>query len=98
MEFLTIDYIKSHSRICCDCEDDVLDLYGDSAETTILQLLGRTLDDLMESNNGEVPSPVIHAALMLTENSYLHRSPSESYNMSLVPYGIDVLLKPYMVL
>jgi len=98
MEYLTLDYIKSHSRICCDCEDDLLDLYGESAEKTVLNLLGRTLDDLKASNDGEVPAPVIHATLLLTENSVRHRSPSEQINLSLVPYNIDMMIKPYMVL
>ena len=31
MEYLTLEYIKQHSRIDFDCEDDLLELYGSSA-------------------------------------------------------------------
>jgi hypothetical protein len=98
MEYLTLDYIKSHSRVCCDCEDDLLDLYGEAAEQTIINLLGRTLDDLKAANNDEVPAPVIHATLLITESMYQHRAPTEQINLSVVPYGIDMMLKPYIVL
>lgn len=98
MKFLTLDYIKRHSRIDYDCEDAELELYGAAAEDTVLSILNRSLFDLKEACGGEVPAPVRQAALMLTDNSYQHRSPSEVSNLSVVPYGIDMLLKPYIIL
>jgi len=98
MEYLTIDYIKKHSRVCCDCEDDVIDLYGTSAEDSVLDLLGCTLDELKAAHGGEVPAKVIHATLLLTDNFYQHRSPTEQVTLSTVPYGFDMMLKPYMIL
>ena len=35
MKYLTTDYIRQHSRIDFDCEDDVLELYGEDAEETV---------------------------------------------------------------
>lgn len=98
MKWLTIEYVKQHSRIDYDCEDGLIQLYIESAEETVLQYLGRTYDDLVE-NYGAVPANIIHASLLLTAISYNNREPASGQNMSAIPYGnIDLLLKPYMVL
>lgn len=97
MKFLNIDYIKQHSRICSDCEDGLLELYGESAEDTLLNYLGRTYEDIMEEYD-EVPAPLRQAALMLVDVSYTYRSPVTPANMSVVPYTFDPLVKPYMKL
>lgn len=98
MKWLTIDAIKQHSRIDFDCEDSVLELYGESAEDTILQWCNRTYDDLVEVY-GHIPAPLRHASLLLVNLSYEQRSPVSAQNQTVVPYGnIDILIKPYMVL
>jgi uncharacterized phage protein (predicted DNA packaging) len=97
MRWLDLEYIKAHSRIDYDCEDDLLELYADSAEETVLNLLGRSYDNLMEEC-GEVPAPVKQAALMLVDLSYKERSPISPQQLYAVPYTVDVLIKPYMVL
>ncbi|MBQ4388018.1 MAG: phage gp6-like head-tail connector protein [Prevotella sp.] len=101
MKWLKISYIKQHSRIDFDCEDDLLELYGDSAEETVAQLLnrGRTVDECAESltaDYGKVPAAVIQATLMLVDVSYNHRAPISPVNMSMVPYTFDLLINPYM--
>ena len=97
MKYLTLEMIKSHSRIQFDCEDDLLQLYAESAEDTVLNMLNRSYDDLV-SAYGEVPKPVIQATLMLVDNSYINRSPVSPQQLYQVPYTIDVLLKPYIIL
>ena len=92
-----MEYIKAHSRIDYDCEDDLLELYADSAEETVLNMLGRSFEDLLEEC-GEVPAPVKQAALMLVDLSYKERSPISPQQLYAVPYTVDVLIKPYMVL
>ncbi len=92
-----MEYIKAHSRIDYDCEDDLLELYADSAEETVLNMLGRTYENLIEEC-GEVPAPVKQAALMLVDLSYKERSPISPQQLYAVPYTVDVLIKPYMVL
>lgn len=101
MEFLTIDYIKQHSRLLSDCDDQLLELYGDSAEETLAGLLnrGKTVEQMVVSlteEYGQVPARCYHAALMLTEQAYNHRGPTSPTNMSIVPYGFDLLIKPLM--
>ena len=103
MKFLSIDYIKQHSRIDFDCEDQLLELYGDSAEETLAGVLnrGNTVDQMVSSlkeEYGDIPARCYHAALMLTEQAYNHRGPTSPTNMSMVPYGFDMLVKPLVKL
>ena len=103
MKYLTIEYIKEHSRIDYDCEDAILELYGNAAEMTIAQYLNRgdTVEECVQSlteKYGEVPAPIIQAALLLVDHSYDHRSPVSPTNMYQVPYSFDILVKPYMKL
>lgn len=95
MKWLTIDWIKQHSRIDFDCENELLELYGESAEDTVLNVCGRTMEDVAEQY-GNVPKPLFVAALMLVEVSYTQRAPISQQNMYTVPYAFDMMVKPYM--
>ena len=97
MKWLTIDYIKKHSRIDFDCEDDLLELYAESAEETILEWCNRSFEEIVETW-GDFPKKLVHASLLLVDVSYQHRSAVSGMNLSAVPYTIDVLVKPYMKL
>ena len=101
MKYLSLEYIKQHSRIDYDCEDGLLEMYGDSAEETVAQYLnrGKTVDDMvadLKEVYGHIPAPIYHATLMLVDVSYQYRSPVSAQNMSVVPYTFDILVKPYM--
>lgn len=105
MKWLTLDWIKQHSRIDYDCEDSLLTLYGESAEATVLNVCNRTYDDLLENfgtqdedGNTTVPAPIMQASLMLVDLSYTQRNPISPTNLSVVPYTFDLLIKPYMKL
>lgn len=97
MKWLTLPRIKQQLRIEADFteEDDLLEMYGESAEEVLLNYLNRSFDDVMEVY-GRMPSPLTHAALMLVDTSYQYRSPVSAQSMSLVPYTFDILVKPYM--
>ena len=43
-----------------------------------------------------VPSDFYVAALMLTKHLYEHRGPTEMVTQSMVPYTLDLLIKPFM--
>ena len=97
MKWLTLTRIKQQLRIEPEFtdEDELLTLYGESAEDTVLNYLNRSYDDVIETW-GKVPSAVVHASLMLVDVSYQYRSPVSPTNVSAVPYTFDVLVKPYM--
>lgn len=98
MKYLTLDNIKAQLRLTdeqAELEKDLLDMYGESAEETVLNLLNRSMEDIMEQY-GTVPKPLMHATLMLVDNSYKERSPISPQSMSTVPYAFDMMLKPYM--
>ena len=98
MKWLSIEYIKQHSRIDYDCEDGLLELYADSAEETILDLTRRTYEELKEMGGGQIPAKLYHAGLLLVDNSYQNRTPSSTQQMYNIPYGFDMLIKNYMKL
>lgn len=97
MRWTTLDQIRKHSRMDFCCDDSLLEEYVEAAEDTILEMLRRSETDLIDTY-GKVPAAIRQATQMLVESSYQHRSPSTSQNLSVVPYSIDLLLKPYMIL
>ena len=97
MKWLTVPLIKQHCRIDGDGEDSLLEMYGESAEQTVLDVLQRDYTDVME-RWGEVPKPLVHASLLLVSQSYEHREAISSQTMYTVPYAFDIMVKPYMKL
>jgi len=95
MKWTTLDYIHQHSRIDYNCEDSVLELYGNAAEETIMNLCSRTYEDFI-TTYGDIPTPVRQATLMLVDVSYQQRTPVSAQALYAVPYTFDLLIKPYM--
>lgn len=101
MRWLTIDYIKQHSRIDYDCEDAILELYGEAAEEMVLNITGRTYEEIVEkfgTADKPVPAAIIQASLLLVEASYNNRSAISVQQLYTVDYGFDYLIKRYMKL
>ena len=99
MKWLTVEYIKQHSRIDYDCEDALLQLYGVAAEETVMNIIGRDYDDIVENFGTEempIPAAIIQATLILVDTSYMQRTAVSPQQMSSVPYAFDFLIKPYM--
>lgn len=97
MRWLTLEYLKAHSRITNDCENEKIEQYGNAAEETILNYLNRSYENLIETYGG-VPDPLWVAAALLVDNALEHGSPSSSVQMHNVPYNFDMYIKPYMIL
>jgi len=105
MKFLTLKEIKAQCRIEEDftLEDTLLTAYGSASENALLRVCNRTYDDLLE-NFGEddekgdkvVPPDFRVATLMLAKHLYEHRGPTENVSLSMVPYSIDLFIKPFM--
>lgn len=98
LKFLELDEIKEHSRICCDCEEKILEQYALGAEDNLLRLLDRTYDELVAMGGGSFPPGLKIAGLMLVDVLYSHRSPQEQVNLSDVGYTFDFYVKPFMKL
>lgn len=99
MKWLTLEKIKAQLRIEQDftLEDNILEMYGESAEDSVLDIIRRSYTEVIETY-GKVPTPLVHASLMLVDLSYKERGPVTSQNLYQVPYAIDFKLKPYMKL
>ena len=97
MKYLTLDYIKAHSRIDYDCEDDLIEQYGDAAEETILDLINCSYDDLVETY-GKVPARIRQATFEIADHLIRHRAPAEQVSLSSVPYNFELMLKSFIVL
>lgn len=97
MKWLTLELIKKQCRIEPDFndEDDILEMYGESAEEMVLDVINRTYTEVVEYY-GEVPKPLIHASLLLVSQSYQHREPSSVQNLYTVPYAFGMMVKPYI--
>jgi hypothetical protein len=95
---LSLNYIHLHSRICGDCEDEILLLYAKGAENNLLRILDRTYDELVSMGGGTFPEELMIAGLMLVDVLYSHRSPQEQVNLSDVGYSFDFYTKPFMKL
>ena len=101
MKWLTLEEIKQQLRIEPDFtdEDALLVRYGNSAEAVVLNLTGRTYDELKAMNptgEDEFPADLWEATIVLIEVSYKYRSPVSEQNLSKVPYAFDMKIKPYM--
>ena len=100
MKYLTLDYIKQHSRIDFDCEDDLLEMYGDAAEEAMAQILNRGKDtdemvaDLTEIY-GHVPAPIYVSTFMLVSSLYKDREKDLTMEVHSNP-TFALLVKPYM--
>ena len=97
MKFLTLEQIKAQCRIEEDftLEDSKLTLYGESAEQVVFNYCRRQYEDFI-SEYGAIPQDVVHATLLLVTASYEHNAAVSMQNLSMVPYGFDMLVKPYM--
>ena len=101
MKWLTIEYIKKHSRIDYDCEDDLLELYGNAAEDMVMNTIRRDYDEIVKkygTEKAKVPAALIQAALILVDTSYMQRTAVSQAQLYTVPYTFDFLVKPYMKL
>ena len=97
LKIVTLDAIKKNLRIESEHEDELLLSLGETAEQAVLNLVNRSLEDIV-AEFVDVPAPIRQAVLMYTNHLYEHRgivSPTALYN---IPYSIDALVKHYIKL
>lgn len=94
MNYLDIDIIKKQCRIDADFteDDELLSLYGDSAEDFLSQHLNCALDDICAENGGELPKNLINAMLIYVD--YLYDNSGSGENRE-VPNAFWILAAPF---
>ena len=100
MKWLTLPEIKQQLRIEADYtdEDALLTRYGNSAEAVVLNITGRTFEELKTMNPaGEdtIPADIWEASVLLVTMSYEHRSAVSMQNLYHNP-AFDMKVKPYI--
>lgn len=100
MKWLKLAEIKQQLRIEPDShdEDALLERYGSSAESAILNITGRTYEELVSMNplgENKIPADLWEATVMLVNMSYEHRSPVSMQNLYSNP-SFDMKIKPYI--
>ena len=73
-------------------------MYGESAEAQVLGDIGRSYNELVEIGDGELPIDIVHASLLLVDQSYRQRSPADTMTWSTVPYAYEAKIKKYVKL
>lgn len=97
LRILDFQEVKLNSKIETNEEDPIVLRKCKTAEDSILKVLNRTLEDLIEEY-GEVPSPVYDACMCMVEHLYQHRGPTSALALHDIPYTIDFMVKPYIKL
>ena len=100
MKWLTLPEIKQQLRIEADYtdEDALLTRYGNSAEAVVLNITGRTYDELKAMNpagEDEIPADIWEATVLMVTMSYEHRSAVSMQNLYSNP-AFDLKIKPYI--
>ncbi len=94
MEIVSLEQIKTNSRIDGNEEDGIVEQIGETAETLVQAIMERPWEDLQQEF-GTVPAPVVRAVLCLADHLYTHRAAVSGTALYAVPYTIDAMLKPY---
>lgn len=94
MNYLSLDLIKKQCRIDSNFNDDdeILSLYGDSAEDFLSQHLNCQLDDIAAENSGQLPRNLISAMLLYVDYLYNESGSAQNYDL---PQAYWILVNPY---
>ena len=97
MKYLTLGMIKKQCNIDEWFKDD--DNYLIGLATTAEQILSKNLDDklenIMNDNDGVLPSPLIQAMLLFIGHMYRNREAVVFGNAVQLPFGYDFLIGQY---
>ena len=96
MEDLNLEVVKKHLNIEDDFQDDDMYLYAlmDVANDVVEKSLDIKLDDL-RNTDGKLPSPIVHAELLLIATWYACRESVSSGSMLPTPHAYDMLIDLY---
>lgn len=97
MTFLTLELIKKHLNLDDDFKDDdeYLKILGDVAETVVERHIDRPFEVILFKNNGEFPTPLQQACLLLVGTYYENRENVAYASTNEIPYTVSYLLSLY---
>lgn len=96
MATVDIALLKKHVRADDFTDDDqyLQHLLG-AAEQYVSTATNRTLDELLELGNGEMPAMLSQAIMLIAGHWYNQREAVSGVQMAEVPYTLQALVKPY---
>ena len=101
LRVVTLEELKAQMREDFDGEDDLIRLYGEAAENAVIKATRRTYEErveMAEAENNDFPSMLKVAVLMLAAHLHRNREPVAAVAQNVVPYTIDLYIKPYVKL
>lgn len=99
LNLVTMKELKQQMRVDFDEEDELILLYGVTAQNTILNMIRRGSTEIGyydEDGEYKVFPQIKTAILILAAHLYKNREPVSSVAQNAVPYSISVLIKPYI--
>jgi uncharacterized phage protein (predicted DNA packaging) len=95
--FIQLYQIKKHLNIDEDfhLDDEYLVDLSIVAEQVVQKHIDNNLDELCAENDGELPSPLMHAMLLLIGNFYANRESVAFASSSEIPLSYSYLLDLY---
>ena len=99
MKFLTFEQVKAQLRLDdaqAELERSIITTHAEAAEDAVLNVCNRTITDIFETY-GQIPSGLVVAALMLTDDMYNHRGTSSPVSVYQLPC-FEINVRPYVKL
>lgn len=97
MNYLNLNIVKKHILVDQDFKDDdtYITLLSNTAEQLVEKYLDNKLTEIVNDNDGVLPSPIYHAMLLLVGTWYMTRESITFGNPQQIPHGVDALLSCY---
>lgn len=100
MSIVTLEALKKQMNIDFDDDDEIVTLYGEAAERSVVNMTRRSVSELKEENmlrtgSDEFPTELTVAILMLAAHLYRMREPVAGLSLTVVPFGLQHLVKPW---
>ncbi len=96
MAVVSLALFKKHVRADDFADDDdYLNHLLEAAESAVITATNRTEEELTELGNGEFPTPLRHAILLIGAHWYNQRESVSTTQMHTVPDSLQALIKPY---
>lgn len=94
--YLDLEDVKKHLNVYHDEDDAYIESLMEVAEDALSLALKRPLYDL-EDRAGRLPASLYHALRILVAKYYAQREGTAYSNMDEMPFGMQSLIKPYVL-